>query len=137
MYIDENFGYNIIDGDSGFRNPRKETREKMANSARGNTSHKGFKHSIESRKIMGRPKTQEEKINMSKNKQGKKLSFSIGKYVGVHWDKSRNKWMAQITFMGKSITIGRYLNEKDAAIAYNKKAIELFGINSKINIVEN
>lgn len=48
-------------------------------------------------------------------------------YKGVSWQKSRNKWFAVIGINGKTYNLGRYNNEIDAAKAYNKKAIELFG----------
>lgn len=42
---------------------------------------------------------------------------------GVVWDKSRKKWMAQITFKGKNHYLGRY-NKKEEAIEARKKAEE-------------
>lgn len=55
----------------------------------------------------------------SKSKGGK------SKYKGVY--KYKNKWAAQITRDYKKNFLGYYDNEIDAAKAYNKKAIELFG----------
>ncbi len=49
------------------------------------------------------------------------------RYKGVHWDKGSNKFRAKITYNGKSIHLGRFVNEDDAAKAYDKKARELFG----------
>lgn len=43
---------------------------------------------------------------------------------GVHWDKSRNKWIAQIVFKGKHYHLGRYDNKEDA-VQVRKKAEEL------------
>ena len=48
-------------------------------------------------------------------------------YRGVGWDKVRNKWWAKITYQGKTINIGRYKRENQAAMAYNIKALKLFG----------
>ncbi|URN85894.1 AP2 domain-containing protein [Acetobacterium wieringae] len=36
---------------------------------------------------------------------------------GVVWDKSRQKWIAQITFKGKNINLGRYDDIKEASKA--------------------
>lgn len=36
---------------------------------------------------------------------------------GIHWDKSRNRWKAFITFNGKMINIGRYKKIEDALSA--------------------
>lgn len=40
------------------------------------------------------------------------------KYIGVIWDKHRNKWMAKIKKNGKSFHIGRFDNELEASNAY-------------------
>lgn len=40
-------------------------------------------------------------------------------YKGVTWDKTNNKWTAQIMVNQKSIKIGRFSNIIDAAKAYN------------------
>ena len=53
------------------------------------------------------------------------------KFVGVSWD--RNKWRAIICKEGKKEYIGRFDNEEDAAKAYNKRALELFGEYARIN----
>lgn len=45
------------------------------------------------------------------------------KYKGVHWDSITKKWRAGIMHR----KIGRFVNEVDAAIAYNERAFELFG----------
>jgi len=44
--------YNMTEGGEGGI-PTKEVRKKMSLSAKGNTSHLGFKHSIESKKLIG------------------------------------------------------------------------------------
>lgn len=48
-------------------------------------------------------------------------------YKGVTFDKSRNKWLAGIKYNYKRINLGRYDTAKEAAMAYDKKALELFG----------
>ena len=61
---------------------------------------------------------------------------SIGatsKYKGVYWDKSRNKWGSRIGINGIGIYIGRFLDEIEAAKAYNLKATELFGDFARLN----
>lgn len=42
------------------------------------------------------------------------LSNNTSGHVGVHWDKSRNKWTAQIGYMNKNIHLGRYDDIEDA-----------------------
>lgn len=47
------------------------------------------------------------------------------KYVGVSFDKSRNKWYAGISINGSSVFLGRFKNEIDAHKAYQNKLSEL------------
>lgn len=47
-------------------------------------------------------------------------------YKGVHF-KTKGKWVAQITKNRKCHTLGIFSSAKEAAIAYNKAALELFG----------
>jgi hypothetical protein len=49
------------------------------------------------------------------------------KFKGVYWDKSRNKWLCEITPNKKKKHIGRFENEIDAAKAYDEKAREVYG----------
>ena len=47
-------------------------------------------------------------------------------YNGVYYSKQKNKWVARIySLEGKCLVLGCYSEEIDAAIAYDKKAIEL------------
>lgn len=48
-------------------------------------------------------------------------------YKGVSWYKPTKKWRARIHFQRRLIFIGYFLRKEDAAMAYEKKARELFG----------
>jgi len=61
-----------------------------------------------------------------KNKSGSK---------GVYFDKTRNKWRAQIRLDGICICLGNFDNIEDAKAARKRKAYEVFGIYK--NICEN
>jgi len=54
-------------------------------------------------------------------------------YKGVGFHTKSNKWQAQIQINGQKIHIGYYYDEDLAALAYNNKAIELFGPYAKLN----
>jgi hypothetical protein len=74
---------------------------------------------------------------MSKNFQGKKRKLNFVKssqFVGVSWSKRQCKWESYISFKRKRYNLGYYESEIEAARAYNKKAIELYGEKAKINI---
>lgn len=59
------------------------------------------------------------------NKGAEKNSTS--KYVGVSWCTKRKKWVSNIMINGIQKNLGRFSCEKKAAIAYNEKAVKLFG----------
>lgn len=58
---------------------------------------------------------------------------SSSKYLGVFFDKSRNKWAVRITKDYKTINIGRFKTEEEAAHAYNQYAIQVHGAFANIN----
>jgi hypothetical protein len=54
--------------------------------------------------------------NSSKNKTG-----GTSKYVGVCWNKQKQKWNSEIHIEGKKFLLGQFKNELDAHLAYQKK----------------
>lgn len=48
-------------------------------------------------------------------------------YKGVSWDNEKQRWYAYIMVNGKTKYLGRYHDKKDAAIAYNTAALEIYG----------
>lgn len=66
--------------------------------------------------------------NMNKSK-------SKYKYKGVFPNKKGNRWRTQITLHRKTYCLGTFDNQEDAAEAYNKKALELFGEFARINSI--
>ena len=56
-------------------------------------------------------------------------------YKGVSYFKLSKKWKAQIMLNKKSIYLGLFINEKEAALAYNKEAKALFGEFAVLNDV--
>ncbi len=48
-------------------------------------------------------------------------------YKGISWNKDHKKWLVRIQHNGKAIHIGYYDNDIEAARAYDKNALELFG----------
>lgn len=63
------------------------------------------------------------KCTRSENQKNSKSRVNCSsKYLGVDWDKSRNKWRSQITINHKNKWLGRFYNEIDAAKAYDEAA---------------
>ncbi len=65
----------------------------------------------------------------------KRYGNSSSKYKGVTLNSVSNKYISRIIYNKKYIYIGLFKNETDAAIAYNKRAKELFGEYARLNKV--
>lgn len=111
--------------DNPFYNKKhsEETKRKMSE------FHMGRQNSL------GRVAPEEEREIRSYATQGEKRKKSSSKYVGVFWNKNENKWSSAIKKNQKIYNLGYFQTEEEAALAYNKKAIELYGENAKLNII--
>lgn len=69
------------------------------------------------------------------NRQTKKLG-THSRFKGVTWHRNAQKWQAGIKKEGRSIHLGLFEAEVDAAIAYNHAAIQMFGEFAHINSLE-
>lgn len=49
------------------------------------------------------------------------------RYKGVGWDKNRGLWHAKISVNRRTINLGRFTTQREAAQVYNEHAIKLFG----------
>ena len=68
------------------------------------------------------------------NQQNQKPRGGSSKYKGVTWHKRVNKWSARISLDGTTYNLGYFDNEENASLAYDLKAIELFGDFAKTNL---
>lgn len=66
----------------------------------------------------------------------RKQSNTSSKYIGINYMKDRRKWMAKLMFKKKAYYVGMFSNEKEAAIARDKKAVELYGRYARLNFPE-
>lgn len=60
---------------------------------------------------------------------------SSSNYNGVSFAKKYRKWTAHITIKGKQKNLGLFKSEIEAAIIYNKAAINLHGVFAVLNEV--
>lgn len=58
-----------------------------------------------------------------------------GRFKGVHFDKKRGKWVAQITHCYQCHHLGSFDTDEEAASAYNQAAVRFHGPHAYINIL--
>lgn len=73
------------------------------------------------------------KAENNRNRGKKKRASS--RYIGVTITNS-GTWLAQMTHNGHHISIGTFKNETDAALAYNKKKVQLHGEFAQLNKIQ-
>jgi hypothetical protein len=64
-----------------------------------------------------------------------KVKGRTSKFKGVYWYKSRGRWRTGITVHEKFIHLGYFTDETEAALAYNKAAVQHFGEFAKVNLL--
>jgi hypothetical protein len=69
-------------------------------------------------------------IHNQRVRSGEKSS----RFKGVSWSTEKGKWRAQIIVRPKSIHLGYFDDEEDAAEAYDEAAIKYFGAYANLNI---
>lgn len=55
-------------------------------------------------------------------------------FKGVAWDKRAGKWVAYINVEGRRTQIGLFWDEAEAARAYDRRAVEVFGAFARLNL---
>jgi hypothetical protein len=65
-----------------------------------------------------------------------KIIYNKPKYKGVRYDKIKDNYFVVLIINKKEKRMGTFKSEKEAALVYNKKVIELYGENAKLNIIE-
>jgi len=72
--------------------------------------------------------------NRSENSHNcRKPSGASSVYKGVSCDRRSHKWTARCCYRGEPIWLGSFDTEEEAARAYDRKAIELFGEFARVN----
>jgi hypothetical protein len=66
----------------------------------------------------------------------RKMRNSRSQYIGVYFSKQKGKWESRIMYRGKRIYLGRFVNEIDAAHAYDEAAKKYFGEFARLNFPE-
>ena len=79
--------------------------------------------------------------NSQNQANGKKYSTSskgapTSRYKGVGWHKVMKAWSARVQINERTVVLGYFASETDAALAYNKAASEYYGEFARLNVVE-
>jgi len=75
----------------------------------------------------------------SQNHANAKIGSFDGKssrYKGVSWHKRAHRWRAQVYCKYSTIYLGLFDSEESAALAYNKRAMQVFGDFARLNVIE-
>jgi hypothetical protein len=67
--------------------------------------------------------------------QSRKFAEITSKWKGVCWLPTRKRWIARIRVDNKLKFLGHFLNEDDAAVAYNSAAKTYFGEFACLNVI--
>lgn len=67
----------------------------------------------------------------------RKHAKSSSRYKGVSWNKKRQKWMAYIKINNRSTHLGMFVDEAEAAHAYDRAASAQWGEFASLNFGEN
>jgi hypothetical protein len=59
--------------------------------------------------------------------KGQQRTRESSQYLGVHWNRQRQRWAAIICFGKKPVQIAQFDAAEDAAVAYDRVAIRVFG----------
>jgi hypothetical protein len=68
-----------------------------------------------------------------KIRRARKTRVCTSKYRGVSWRSDRDRWTAYVGAGKQRIMLGCYESEEEAAMAYNVKALEVYGEFAKLN----
>lgn len=115
---------------------KKEIGRKISKATKGRVVSDETKEKL--REInLGRIHSEEIKDKISKNGIGYKYKNSSSEFLGVSHISTQKLYRATLRYNRKSIIIGHFKSEIDAAIAYNKKTYELYGNEAKLNNINN
>ncbi|MGA2324331.1 MAG: AP2 domain-containing protein [Sedimentisphaerales bacterium] len=66
----------------------------------------------------------------------RKKANTSSRFSGVYWDKAKRKWVARTKYQGKSIWLGVFDSEIDAARAFDEAAKKYHGEFARLNFTE-
>lgn len=73
-------------------------------------------------------------VTATENATNRRLTRGKSKMKGAMWDKERGVWISRIRVKGKSVFLGRFASDADAATAYDEAAQKFFVAHAAIGI---
>lgn len=89
------------------------------------------RNKLDNRRANLRPCTRRQNIRNQAAKTG-----SASRFKGVEYRKDRDKYYARIRFQGRRLWLGTFTDNRDAARAYDRAAVECFGEFAHLNFPE-
>jgi hypothetical protein len=71
--------------------------------------------------------------SQNQSNRGKQVNGITSHFKGVYWEPARSKWTVTIHYDKKTRYLGRYIDEIEAAKAYDEAALEVFGFYARLN----
>ncbi len=73
--------------------------------------------------------------NAQNSMNRRKQAGCLSDYKGVSYDKRKGRWRTMIMKDQRAFNLGFFKSETEAALAYNRKAKELFGKYARLNVI--
>jgi hypothetical protein len=74
----------------------------------------------------------------TENLANRRKFTGTSKYKGVHWATNEKKWHSTLSYKDRTVYVGYFDDEDDAARAYNEMAVRMFGVDyARINVINN
>ena len=89
---------------------------------------------LDNRRVNLRLASQAQNLANARKKRTWNGHPTSSRFKGVMWHRAAGKWKAEIRVGGRSRYLGLFADEVEAAEAYNRAALQIFGEYARLNI---